>query len=173
MRSPSRRKSAWNQLSSWLFWAFWENARVEISHKRTATMERIDLPPLTSSATCSWRAFPGFFCAPLPRVLLLAFRTFVGDGGDLDYAFAFRSAARAFSIGVCVMDCFGYFADVGGCFAFGLDSFDIGVDFVAIAQRKLAFRFPHMFDLRLQQGSHRAIGVVRIFGSRYVDESHL
>src|SRR5215471_2455686 len=147
MRSPSRRKSAWNQLSSWLLWMFWENASDDISHKRTATIRRIDLPPLLLSRLAADAHF-GFCCAALARALLLAFRTFVGHGSGLDLGFAFGSTSRAFRIGVCVVNCFGDFADVGGCFAFGLDGLDVGVDFVAIAQREFAFCFAQMFDLR-------------------------
>src|SRR5215472_5774307 len=99
MRSPSRRKSAWNQFSFWLVWTSWEKASDDISHKRTATIQRIDLPPLTSSATCCRRAFFGFFSMALARTLLLPLRAFVGDGGNLDYSFAFGSAAGAFSVG--------------------------------------------------------------------------
>jgi hypothetical protein len=145
MRSPSRRKSARNQLSSWEFWA---KIGVETSDKRTTAIHRMDylllfLPPLGASALFGFRG------RPLSRSVLLPFRGFVGDGGNLDngFGYGFWRPSLTFCIFMRKVNGSCDRLNVARGFSFGPDGFYIGFDFLAIPQGKFAFRFSHVFDL--------------------------
>src|SRR5579864_2254185 len=171
-RSPSRRKSAWIQLSSWV--GVWAKIGVEISDKRITAIHRMDFLLLFLSPLGA-RALFGFRGGPLSRSVLVSFRGFVGDRGNLYNRFGYRSWHPSLPFGILMgkVNGFGNGANVAGGFSFGSDGFYVGFDFVTIAQGKFAFRFAHVFNLRFQQRSHRAIRVVGIFrGLRYVDENH-
>jgi len=59
-------------------------------------------------------------------------------------------------------------------FPFGPHGFYIRFNLAAIPQGKLAFRFPHVIDLRFQQRPHGTIRVVCILWRlRYWNESHI
>jgi hypothetical protein len=104
------------------------------------------LSPLGASALFGFRG------GPLSPSVLLPFRGFVGDGGNLDNGFGcgFWRQSLPFCILMGKVNGSCDRLSVARGFSLGSYGLDIDFDLLAIPQWKLAFRFPHVFNLRFQ-----------------------